>query len=103
MPLFRKKPVTIEARQLTRDLAGKDRIMAWVNTETPPGKPPICCYGDGDSLIIATKEGEMRASPGDWIIKGVAREFYPCKPDIFAATYEEAREETPLERGVRGF
>ncbi len=43
-----------------------------------------------DSLFIITLEGTMEAVPGDWIIKGVKGEFYPCKPDIFAATYEPA-------------
>ncbi len=42
----------------------------------------------GESLYIGTAEGEMRASPGDWIIRGVKGELYPCKPDIFAATYD---------------
>lgn len=42
------------------------------------------------NLFIATLEGEMRADKGDWIIKGVQGEVYPCKPDIFAATYEAA-------------
>ena len=41
-------------------------------------------------LLIATREGVMHASEGDWIIRGVQGEFYPCKPDIFAATYEPA-------------
>ena len=41
-------------------------------------------------VVITTLEGEMTASPGDWIIKGVKGEFYPCKPDIFEATYEPA-------------
>ena len=41
-----------------------------------------------EALEIVTLEGTMYASPGDWIIRGVAGEFYPCKPDIFAATYE---------------
>ena len=39
-------------------------------------------------LLIGTLEGTMAAAPGDWVIKGVAGEFYPCKPDIFEATYE---------------
>lgn len=43
---------------------------------------------DGDCLVIATLEGVMRANPGDWVIRGVKGEIYPCKPDIFAATYE---------------
>ena len=44
-------------------------------------------------LKINTLEGCMEASPGDWIIRGVQGEFYPCKPDIFEATYEEANDE----------
>lgn len=43
---------------------------------------------DGHQLIIQTLEGDHRANPGDWIIKGVQGELYPCKPDIFEATYE---------------
>ena len=45
---------------------------------------------EGDHLLIETLEGKMRADVGDWIIKGVKGEFYPCKPDIFEATYELA-------------
>ena len=45
---------------------------------------------DGDFIYIGTLEGEMLAAPGDWIIRGVKGEIYPCKPDIFAATYEAA-------------
>ena len=45
---------------------------------------------DGDFIYIGTLEGEMCAGPGDWIIRGVKGEIYPCKPDIFAATYEPA-------------
>ena len=45
---------------------------------------------DGEFLYIGTLEGEMMAGPGDWIIRGVKGEIYPCKPDIFAATYETA-------------
>lgn len=44
----------------------------------------------GEPIEIQTLEGTMRADPGDWIITGVKGERYPCKPDIFAATYEEA-------------
>lgn len=62
MAKFRKKPVVIEASQ---NLTGED-------------------------IAIPTLEGTMIASPGDWIITGVKGEIYPCKPDIFAATYEPA-------------
>lgn len=43
---------------------------------------------DSEGVLIITKEGTMLASEGDYVIKGVAGEYYPCKPDIFAATYE---------------
>lgn len=45
---------------------------------------------DCSYLVIHTLEGDLAASPGDWIIKGVKGEFYPCKPDIFEATYDPA-------------
>ena len=48
--------------------------------------------GPDADIAIRTLEGEMRAIPGDWIIRGVQGEFYPCKPDIFAATYEPVPE-----------
>lgn len=62
MPNFRKRPVVIEAEQTT------------------------------ERVEIATLEGTMIADPGDWIITGVAGEHYPCKPEIFAATYEPTDE-----------
>jgi len=81
MPLFRKKPVTIEARQLTT--TNYMELKQWANTSSRPA-----LLGCGEiSVVILTLEGEMRADVGDWIIKGVHGEFYPCKPDIFAETY----------------
>lgn len=87
MPQFRKKPVVIEAMQYT--LEARDEIVAWCGAQgTAVGE-------EGEvyelrNLRIETLEGVMLASPGDWIIKGIKGEFYPCKPDIFAATYEPA-------------
>jgi hypothetical protein len=76
---FRKRPVVIEAVQLTP--LSLDAVEAFVggDLEVRAGE-----------VVIATLEGAMHASPGDWIIRGVQGEFYPCKPDIFAATYEPA-------------
>ncbi len=77
---FRKKPVVIEARQYT----GRNgtELLGWVHgTELEE-------EFTGDSISITTLEGTMRADKGDWIIKGVKGEFYPCKPDIFKATYD---------------
>jgi hypothetical protein len=88
--LYRKKPVVIEARQLTDDLANHAAIAAWIeggggHAEIPFIEP--CLY-------IETLEGRMRADLGDWIIRGVQGEFYPCKPEIFEATYEPAEDVT---------
>ena len=76
---YRKKPVVIEAVQFT----GKNQCDVVAFTGDVAG----VTSEDGD-LMIVTLEGSLRASPGDWIIKGVKNEFYPCKPDIFEATYE---------------
>jgi hypothetical protein len=80
MPKFRKKPVVVEAVQWGGD--NYDEVGDFMGLTAT-------CQVD-DDFLIPTLEGDMRASPGDWIIKGVAGEFYPCKPDIFAATYEAA-------------
>jgi hypothetical protein len=78
---FRKKPVVIEAVQYTRETA--DTCRLFVGDQLHPVQDAA------DMLLIATLEGTMAASLGDWVIRGVQGEFYPCKPDIFAATYEE--------------
>ena len=86
--IFRKKPVEIEAVQWTGE--NLDRVM-----EFCAGNASYQLMHKGNSeLVIATLEdgsdGEAKhvASRGDWIIKGVKGEFYPCKPDIFEATYD---------------
>lgn len=78
---YRKRPVVIEAVQITP----KTFDDPHPNPEHIPGVlyNPHC-----RAAFIKTLEGEMRADLGDWIIKGVKGEFYPCKPDIFEATYE---------------
>lgn len=85
---FRKKPVVIEAYRYTADSCLD--ICAWASIEHEGGFEPQTC--GVDMLVIETLEGPMRADPGDWIIRGVAGEFYPCKPDVFVATYEPADE-----------
>ena len=76
---YRKKPVVIDAVQFTA------REQGW-----PKGWPVENWHYSGEQLVIPTLEGSMCANLGDWIIRGVKVEFYPCKPDIFAATYEPA-------------
>lgn len=76
---FRKKPVVIEAVKWTGNNVNQVMdFMEWRNAS----------YDDLTGLIIHTLEGNHYATVGDWIIKGVKGEFYPCKPDIFDATYE---------------
>jgi len=85
MPLFRKRPVVIEAVQWTGD--NYDEIATFLAA----GDHPLAFTNDGHRfLVIGTLEGDHQANPGDWIIKGVQGEFYPCKPNIFDATYEKA-------------
>lgn len=80
---FRKKPVEIEAMQFT----GKNCISVLRFIGCPDWDNPE--LHTTDNPIIHTLEGDLVASPGDWIIKGVKGEFYPCKPDIFEATYDK--------------
>jgi hypothetical protein len=93
MAKFRKKPVVIEAEQFTEDLAlrmlidkepGPFGLQASGNYHPPSRTVSRAWIG------IKTLEGVMRADIGDWIIRGVNGELYPCKPDIFAATYDPA-------------
>jgi hypothetical protein len=86
---FRKKPVEIDAMQFTTNNEPygspvMDRIVNWCNQ----GQDTPVAWHNGTCIFIGTLEGEMRADVGDWVICGVQGEFYPCKPDIFAATYE---------------
>lgn len=82
---YRKKPVEIEAIRFTGDNYGE--VAAWM------GKPAedigLANCGIQNFVSIFTLEGKMIANTGDYIIKGVKGEFYPCKPDIFVQTYEE--------------
>lgn len=85
MAMFRKKPVEIEAREFGSGFEFRDQIAAdiahWCGGT-------IVDDDTGWHMLIPTLEGTHRADPGDWIIRGVAGEFYPCKPRIFEATYE---------------
>lgn len=87
MPMFRKKPIVIEARHFDGTIATKKEMeesfgVTTVDATTYDGKLL--------SWRIGTLEGPHEVTPGDWIIRGVKGEFYPCKPDIFEATYEAA-------------
>lgn len=100
MTQYRKKPVVIDAIQLEglpdlNEMLGPEgksetsrmqRFDDWM-VKNQCGRK---CRYVGNTIVISTLEGDMIASPGDWIIRGVKGELYPCKPDIFEATYEPA-------------
>lgn len=93
MAFFRKKPVVIEAWQFTNSPADldtpqwlDDALKAW------PGPGGARWNRPEPALHIETLEGLVLAMPGDWIIRGVKGELYPCKSDIFEATYEPVPE-----------
>jgi len=83
---FRKKPVVIDAMQWTGDNLRECIDFLGDSRDGTSGK------GHATEIYIATMEGVMVARVGDWLIQGVKGEFYPCKPDIFEATYEKVEE-----------
>lgn len=97
---YRKKPVEIEAMRLHAETSETDfldpntrahaEIAGWMLGN---GFDGFRVHGNSrpHGLEIKTLEGTMLADPGDWIIRGVKGEFYPCKPDIFEATYERVQ------------
>lgn len=94
---YRKKPVVIEAFQMTKDRRSDNSDWPdWLNRAWNKELGEVGYVGcqdfpnsDGtDELFVTTLEGHMRISFGDYIIKGVQGELYPCKPDIFEQTYE---------------
>ena len=85
---YRKKPVTVEAVQWTGE--NRAEMCEFIDSEVFEIIPRV-------GLVIHTLEGDHHASPGDYIIKGVNGEFYPCKPDIFAKTYESSTLTPPNE------
>ena len=90
---YQKKPVTIEAIQWTKETI--DEALTWIPSETIGIRILGMEENPYESLkwttehYIKTLEGDMKISEGDFIIKGVKGEFYPCKPDIFYATYDK--------------
>lgn len=79
--IYVKKPLPVHAVKLAYD--NLEYVATWSDSVV-----------DGDSLLIDTLEGEMRASLGDYVIRGVKGEFYPCKPDIFEMSYELHTDDT---------
>ena len=94
MTKFRKLPVVVDAVKWSgfnagaiEQFTGSTCLHVQDNNYSSVGNPNLDSVKDA-VLVIPTLEGDMYADAGDWIIKGVAGEFYPCKPDIFVKTYE---------------
>lgn len=86
---FRKRPVVIEAMQFDGTKESVNQVLGWIGSNGGEARragsePPFY------AILIKTLEGTMTANPGDWIIRGVQGEFYPCKSGIFEATYDPA-------------
>lgn len=88
---FRKKPVVIEAVKFRGSTTQVGALKKWIREGTYT--EPTVVTSDITSFVIDTLEGLMRVKAGDWVIRGVQGEFYPCKPDIFTATYEPTEED----------
>ena len=93
---YRKKPVVIEAVQWDGSQDGWQQLLKWAGRYNPPtghSSPHwiiVHIAHNPVTVTVHTLEGAMTVSPDDWVIKGVADEFYPCKPEIFEQTYELA-------------
>jgi hypothetical protein len=88
---YRKKPVVVTAMRYDGTRASATRIVAWAGGASGM-IDEVTHAGHGYRLSIATLEGEMQARPGDYLIRGLAGEFYPCKPNIFEASYERVEQ-----------
>jgi hypothetical protein len=94
---FRKKPAVIEAVQIPHPGGRDTELEAWL--KAGGGSYQI---GPDGVVLIHTLEGIMAGQPGDWIIRGVQGEFYPCRGDIFTQTYEDVKRATPKSRRLAG-
>ncbi len=83
-----KKPVTIEALKWDKTGRCQREMAEFLPSDKRRTDYEGCGVGDCPELYIITLEGEMHVSEGDYVIKGVQGEFYPCKPDIFEQTYD---------------
>jgi len=87
---FRKKPVEVEAIQYLRE----ENIMAIQDFFGEENGRTLKYAPVSNEYFIRTLEGDMKLTKGDWVIKGINGEFYPCKPNIFEKTYEKLNEPT---------
>lgn len=86
---YRKNPAQVQAMRYDGSRESGDAIIAWSDRKAGWEYAFAPYPKTFAALVVDTMEGRLTVSPGDWVIKGVKSEFYPCKPDIFAATYTE--------------
>ena len=99
MAKFRKKPVVIEAVYVQKHMGLHPDWFADAVTANTVITYGLGKFGEGPVYcLIETLEGTMRANDGDWIIRGVKGELYPCKPDIFVMTYEPVEAPSPTKK-----
>lgn len=90
---FRKKPVVVEAMKFNGSRDSIQAICDWANRGADEPWVDYVTFDNSDrprEVLCHTLEGPLCVAEGDWVIKGTKGEFYPCKPDIFEATYEPA-------------
>lgn len=92
MPKYRKKPVVIEAIQWDGTYTGMESIIAYFTNLKSSSCSWHPIHNTVSNWSILTLEGSHEVSKGDFIIKGIKDEYYPCKSDIFEATYEKVLE-----------
>lgn len=88
---YRKKPIEIDAVHYSGSPESRRAVLEFTGVNAPnAGTIYWRALPVGGEIVIRTPEGDLIASEGDWIIRGIKGEVYPCKPDIFAATYDPA-------------
>lgn len=85
---YRKRPIVIEAMQFDGTPDSTHAICDWIGQDSGKIARGMDELTGEQSLALMTPEGNMVVNQGDWVIRGIAGEFYPCKPDIFEKTYE---------------
>lgn len=91
MAKYRKLPVVIDAVQWSGNVF--DEVTDWISAALSTGVGEVGgIFRLGDEIHVFTIEGTMKAQPGDYILRGIKGEIYPCKPDIFKNTYEKVAE-----------
>lgn len=101
---YRKQPVVIDAIQFVGGAANRLAVLEFTGVSAPNAGTIYWrsnVENDVGEIVIRTLEGDMIASLGDWIIRGVEGEIYPCKPSIFAATYDCVPDPTPEQLAAR--